>query len=153
MKPENAPFSTRMIWYLRRIISSLCGSTLPCQYISYSRQNILEHGYLIMDYIEDAEMLSETWVTFGQNQELRVNLFGDLSRIILSLSQLPLPRIGSWTIDERGILTLTNRPLVYQFQCLENEGIPTNITRTLTYSTADAYYLDLLACHDSRIRN
>jgi hypothetical protein len=86
-------------------------------------------------------------------QDLRVNLFRDLSRIILSLSQLPLPRIGSWTIDERGVLTLANRPLIHQFQSLENEGIPTNIARTLTYTTADAYYIDLLACHDNRIRN
>jgi hypothetical protein len=35
---------------------------------------------------------------------------------------------------------------------LENGQIPTNIPRNLTYSTADAYYLDLLSCHDSRIR-
>ncbi len=155
MRPENAPFSTRMIWHLRRAISSFLGSPIPCRYISYSRPNILEHGYLIMDYIEtsDAEMLSETWTNLCQSQDLRVNLFRDLSRIILSLSQLPLPRIGSWTIDERGVLTLTNRPLIHQFQSLENEGIPTNIARTLTYTTADAYYIDLLACHDNRIRN
>ena len=106
-----------------------------------------------MDYIEtsEAEMLSNTWTNLCQSQDLRVNLFRDLSRIILSLSQLPLPRIGAWTIDERGVLTLANRPLTHQFQSLENEGIPT-IARTLTYTTADAYYIDLLACHDSRIR-
>jgi hypothetical protein len=108
-----------------------------------------------MDYIEtaDVEMLSETWSSHYQSQDLRVNLFRDLSRIIPSLSQLPLPCIGSWTIDERGILTLANRPLIHQFQSLENEGIRINIPRTLTYTTADAYYLDLLACHDSRIRD
>ena len=115
----------------------------------------MEHGYLIMEYIEtsDAEMLSKTWNTLRQSQGLRVNLFRDLSRIILSLSQLPLPSIGSWTIDKRGVLKLANRPLIHQFQSLENEGIPTNIARNLTYATADAYYIDLLACHDSRIRN
>jgi hypothetical protein len=43
--------------------------------------------------------------------------------------------------------------LIHQFQSLENEGIPTNIARTFTYTTADAYYIDLLACHDNRIRN
>lgn len=155
MRPENAPFGTRMIWHLRRAISSFLGSPLPCRYISYSRPNILEHGYLIMDYIEtsDAEMLSETWTNLCQSQDLRANLFRDLSRIILSLSQLPLPRIGSWTIDERGVLTLANRPLIHQFQSPENEGIPTNIARNLTYTTTDAYYIDLLACHDNRIRN
>ncbi|KAH9212706.1 hypothetical protein DL95DRAFT_391203, partial [Leptodontidium sp. 2 PMI_412] len=141
MRPGNAPFVTRIVWHLRRAISSFLGSPL--------------HGYLIMDYIEssDAEILSETWTNLGQRQDLRDNLFRDLSRIILSLSQLPLPCIGSWTIDEQGVLTLSNRPLIHQFQSLENEGIATNIARTLTYTAADVYYSDLLACHDNRIRD
>jgi hypothetical protein len=107
---------------------------------------------MILEYIETGEMLSETW-TNRQSQELRSNLFRDISRIMLSLSQIPLPCIGSWTIDNRGILALTNRPLIHQFHSLENENIPTNIPRNLTNTTTDAYYLDLLACHDSRIRN
>jgi hypothetical protein len=37
-------------------------------------------------------------------------------------------------------------------QQLENFGIPTDIPRNLTYTTADSYLLDLLACHDNRIR-
>ncbi|KKK16554.1 hypothetical protein AOCH_004573 [Aspergillus ochraceoroseus] len=75
-----------------------------------------------------------------------------LSRIMLSLSRTPLPRIGSWTLDTNGILQLSNRPLTLRLHQLENAGIATNIGRSLTYSTADAYYLDLLSCHDSRIR-
>ena len=108
-----------------------------------------------MDYIEttDAELLSESWDELRHNRDLRSNFFKDLSRIMLTLSQLPLPRIGSWTIDERGVLMLTNRPLAHHFHSLENEGISTNIPRHLTYNTTDAYYTDLLACHDSRIRN
>lgn len=155
MRPENAPLGTRVVWHLRRAMQTLFRYTLPCRYVNYNRQNITEHGYLIMDYIEttDTEMLSETWTSHCQDQELRSNLFRDLSRIILSLTQLPLPRIGSWTIDDRGFLTLTNRPSIHQFHSLENEHIPTNIARTLTYTTTDTYYLDLLACHDSRIRN
>jgi hypothetical protein len=108
-----------------------------------------------MEYIEpsDAKMLSETWADQRLDPALRANLFKDLSRIILSLSQQPLPRIGSWTINKQGVLQLTNRPLIQQFHSLENEGIPTKIPRDLTYTTADAYYSDLLACHDSRIRH
>jgi len=108
-----------------------------------------------MDYIEktDAEMLSESWDEFHHDRALRTNFFKDLSHIMLALSQSPLPRIGSWTIDEQGVLMLINRPLAHHFHSLENEGIPTNIPRDLTYTTTDAYYTDLLACHDSRIRN
>lgn len=154
MKPESATLSTRIIWRIRRAISSLLGYDLPCQYINYNRQNFLGHGYLIMDYIEnaDAEMLADSWDELRHNCDLKNNLFRDLSRIILTLSQISLPRIGSWTLNERGVLTLTNRPLAHQFHALENEGIPTNIPRQRTYMTTDTYYMDLLACHDSRIR-
>ena len=107
-----------------------------------------------MDYVEgtDVKMLSETWDEFRHSKGQRNNLFRDLSRIMLSLSQSPLPRIGSWTLDSNGVLQLTNRPLTLRLQQFENEQIPTNIDRTLTYSATDSYYLDLLSCHDNRIR-
>lgn len=107
-----------------------------------------------MDYIGNSEvqMLSETWDEDRHEQVKRTNLFRGLSRMMLSLSQIPLPRIGSWTLDPNGSLRLSNRPLTLRLHQLENGGIPTNISRSLTYSAADSYYLDLLSCHDSRIR-
>lgn len=83
---------------------------------------------------------------------LRRNLCRSLSRITLSLSRNPLPRIGSWTLDSNGILPLSNRPLILLYHQLENGGISTNIDRGMTCLTADTYYLDVLSCHDSRIR-
>ncbi|KAI1973220.1 hypothetical protein LOZ53_005026 [Ophidiomyces ophidiicola] len=108
-----------------------------------------------MDYIEPAEarMLSDTWPDLRLNHTLRTNLFRGLSRIILSLSQIQLPKIGSWTINDQGFLTLTNRPLLHKFHALENEAIETLIPRDLTYATSDTFYSDILACHDSRIYN
>ncbi|OGE46481.1 hypothetical protein PENARI_c233G07215, partial [Penicillium arizonense] len=116
---------------------------------------MLESGYLVMDYIgdSDVQMLSETWDEHRHQRDKRMNLFKGLSRIMLSLSRVPLPRIGSWTLDSNGALRLSNRPLTLRLHQLENGGIPTNISRSLTYSAADGYYLDLLSCHDSRIRN
>ncbi|KJK61059.1 hypothetical protein P875_00042703 [Aspergillus parasiticus SU-1] len=107
----------------------------------------LGHGYLLMDYVGNSEvqMLSETWDEDHHHRDKRINLFRGLSRIMLSLSQIPLPRIGSWTLDPNGALRLSNRPLTLRLHQLENGGIPTNIGRTLTYPAADAYYLDLLA--------
>jgi hypothetical protein len=35
----------------------------------------------------------------------------------------------------------------------ENEGVPTSIPRKLVYGSADTFFSDLLACHDSRIRD
>jgi len=62
MRPENAPFSTRITWYFRRAVLSLIGSTLSCRYINYNRQSVVGHRYLIMDYIEttDTKVLSES---------------------------------------------------------------------------------------------
>lgn len=70
---------------------------------------------------------------------------------MLSLSQVPLPRIGSWTIDPTGVLQLSNRPLTLRLHQLENAAIPTTIGRNLTYPSTDSYYLDMLSCHDRRI--
>ncbi|TAQ85261.1 hypothetical protein B7494_g6423 [Chlorociboria aeruginascens] len=154
-QPGSSPLHTRLIWYLRRHISSLFGSTLPCRYISHRRPCLWEYGYLVMDYIEDtdAKMLAETWDESRHSQDHRTNLFRDLSRIMLSLSQVPLPRIGSWTLDADGVVQLANRPLTLPLHQAENELIPTNIERSSTYSATDGYYLDLLSCHDNRIRH
>jgi hypothetical protein len=147
--------TTRAIWYFKRYVSWLLGFPLPCPYISHRRQQVLEHGYLVMDYIDEPEvqMLSETWDKLPHHPDRTVNFYRDLSRIMLSLSQHPLPRIGSWTIDSTGVLQLSNRPLTLRLHQLENAGIPTNIGRDLTYPSTDSYYLDILSCHDSHIRH
>ncbi|KAJ5731992.1 hypothetical protein N7493_003473 [Penicillium malachiteum] len=135
------------------------GYPLPCPYVSHQRSILIESGYLIMDFIgqseseEPVEMLSETWDKHRDQQEKRENLFKGLSHIILSMSQTPLPRIGSWTLDSNGVLKLSNRPLTLRLHQLENAGIPTNINRSTTYTGTESYYLDFLSCHDSRIRN
>jgi len=98
-------------------------------------------------------MLSSSWEEGRHDQKRRKNLFRDLSRIMLSLSRTSLPHIGSLTINNEGITSLTNRPLTLELEQLENENIPTNISRSTTYSAVDMYLLDLLDCHDSRLQN
>lgn len=144
-----------MIWHLRRYILLFLGFPLPCLYISHQRQKILEHGYLLMDYIDEPEieMLSQTWNQTPHHSDKTATCYRDLSRIMLSLSQRPLPRIGSWTIDSNGVLHLSNRPLTLRVHQFENAGILTGMNRDLTYPSTDSYYLDMLSCHDSRIRH
>lgn len=114
-----------------------------------------ETGYLLVEYIDNprVEMLSETWRQDHHDKCKRINFYKELSRIILSLSQTPLPRIGSWTLDSDGVLQLSNRPLTLRLHQLGNGGILTNMDRNCTYSSTEGYYLDLLSCHDSRIRH
>ena len=110
--------------------------------------------YLLVDYVEEHEgvMLSETWEAKRHDKSRRTNLFRDLSRVMLALGRNPLPRIGSFKLDDQGILSLTNRPLTLNLVNAENEGVPTNIPRNETYNTIEPYMLDLLAHHDGLLR-
>lgn len=98
-------------------------------------------------------MLSESWGEGRHNVQLRRNLFKGLSSIMLSAARIPLARIGSFIVDEKGFLKLSNRPLTLEIQQLENEHIPVDIRRNFTYSTVDAYANDILAFHESRLRH
>lgn len=108
-----------------------------------------------MECIEKPQgtMLSNTWAEKQHDLKLRTNLFRGLSQIMLSISKTPLPRIGSFIINNEGYLTLNNRPLSMELHELENEKIPTGISRDYTYSTVESYVMDLLGVHDSRLRN
>lgn len=110
---------------------------------------------MLIECIEETHgtMLSKTWLDKHQESRLRANFFRDLSRILLSISRIPLPRIGSFMIDNNGYLFLTNRPLTLELQDLENQKIPTDVPRDCTYSTVDSYVVDLLGTHDNRLRH
>ncbi|EEP78674.1 predicted protein [Uncinocarpus reesii 1704] len=150
---EHASLLTQIQWYFRKAISWVMGSVSPSPYIRCKTSNPLKTGYIVVEYVDEGEMLSNSWETQRHDQHRRANLFRDLSRIILSLSQTPLPYIASLTIDDDCMLSPTNRPLSLVLQKLENESIPTGIPRKLTYNATDPYYLDLLACHDNIIRH
>ncbi|PTU19992.1 hypothetical protein P175DRAFT_0509952 [Aspergillus ochraceoroseus IBT 24754] len=120
---QQTPVFSRLQWYFRRVVST------------------------------DTVMLSESWDKLRHDQKRRTNLFRGLSQIILSLSQSPFDRIGSLTIDNQGTIKHTNRPLTLRLHHLENESVPTNMDRDLTYSTSDSYFMDMLSYHDSRLRH
>lgn len=40
-----------------------------------------------------------------------------------------------------------------ELQDLENENVPTHISRDYTYNTVESYVMDILGAHDSRLRN
>lgn len=84
---------------------------------------------MLIEYVEDGEMLSNTWNNKRTDQRLWSNLFCDLSKIMLSLSCIALPRIGSFSLENGGYLRLVNRPLTQELQSLENERIPVNMSR------------------------
>ncbi|KAE8356518.1 hypothetical protein BDV28DRAFT_154542 [Aspergillus coremiiformis] len=151
---EHTPIFSRLKWYFHRVVLSIFRYPHRPPYLSRNCPFNLTTGYLIMDHIgsTDTVMLSESWDTLRHDQKRRTNLFRGLSRIILSLAQSPFDRIGSLTINNQGIIQHTNRPLTLRLHHLENESVPTNMDRDLTYSTSDSYFMDLLSYHDSRLR-
>ncbi|PGH11572.1 hypothetical protein AJ79_04830 [Helicocarpus griseus UAMH5409] len=122
--------------------------------VRVQRYPALGHGYMILQYVEEANacILSKTWNDLRHDNIRRTNLFRDMSRIILALASHPFPHIGSLRMDSQGFIHLKNRPLTLRLQHLENEGIPTDISKDQIYFTSDAYVLDLLACYDSKLR-
>ncbi|KAL4782570.1 hypothetical protein BJX76DRAFT_288518 [Aspergillus varians] len=153
---DQLPIFNKYIQKLRRWCVSLLGLEVPSNYVPHNQANRgIGAGYILIENIEKSHgmMLSNSWAENHLNAELRANLFRSLSRILLSISQIPLPRIGSFIIDKNGYLLLGNRPLSMEIQMLENEGIPIDIARDVTYSTVESYTADLLHIHDSRLQS
>lgn len=59
---------------------------------------------MLLEHIEESKgkMLSTEWFTKNDDATLRRNFFRDLSRIMLSVSRVPVPVIGSFIIDNDG---------------------------------------------------
>nr|KAK5449224.1 hypothetical protein LTR18_002313 [Exophiala xenobiotica] len=148
---ENTSFLCRLRRWLSNRLRTFARYPLPSPFVPDNRMSALRTGYLLLQYIEDGQMLSETFDSQIRDPTRQHNLFRDLSRIMVSLAKIPQPRIGSFTIDNTGFISLSNRPLTLRLQALENEGISTNIHRLRTYECTDSYALDLLAYHDSRL--
>ncbi|GKZ36754.1 hypothetical protein AbraIFM66950_007951 [Aspergillus brasiliensis] len=152
----NLPFLHRWIHTIRCRVLSWLGCPTPSKYVPHlaKGEQAIHSSYLLLEYIPPSRgsMLSNTWTEKQHDVKLRINFSHSISRILLSISQVPVPRIGSFVIDHRGYLVLTNRPLSSEIQQLENEHIPTGIHRDYTYSTVDSYVSDVLTFHDNRFR-
>lgn len=150
-------FFTRLWQSLRCLFRSLIRLPLPSQLVQHPATLSNQLGpYLLIDFVEEADgrMLSEDWdEKYEYNKELRMNLFRNLAKILLTLSGKPLPKIGAFTIDDGGILCLQNRPLVAESTMLENEETLLGIPRDRVYHTVDSYVNDLLFIHDNHLRH
>ena len=154
---ENAPWYSRCLSRIQKILQLLCRRPVSSPYIRRDlRADIaLGIGYLLMDFIEEEQgrMLSTTWDALSGDPERRRNFYQDLAQIYLSLARVPLPHIGSLTIDDQGVVNLANRPLSMIIPEAENDSCPPVVGRSYLYSTVESYVLDLFNYHDNRIRH
>ncbi|PLN86910.1 kinase-like domain-containing protein [Aspergillus taichungensis] len=148
---SSVSFLSRLQWRITRTVRSWLGFPITCPYVGLRRSNPLTTGYMITSFVDNGQMLSDSWAThLLEDKTRRQTLFRDLANIMISLNRTRLPHIGSLTLSNNGMIGLTNRPLTLRLQTFENEGIPT-IPRDSTYQNVEPYILDLLQCHDNRI--
>ncbi|KAK2756955.1 hypothetical protein FQN54_004923 [Arachnomyces sp. PD_36] len=157
-EPRSVSLWQRVKVYIWRIFRQLYERPTFCEYIPKERTTFLKHGYMLIDWVgndsggdDTVQMLSNTFAK-PHTEEQTENLYRGLSKIMISLAKIPQPRIGSWTVDNDGRISLSNRPMFCHLNMLENWGIPTGIPRDTTYTSADSLYLDLLDGHDNRLR-
>jgi len=94
--------------------------------------------------VEEGQMLSSSWEQHCHDENRRSNLYHSLAKIMLDLAKVPLPRIGSWRMDDRGVISLTNRPLSDLTVTWNKHQIPTGIRRVgacLEFTIGDPVYL------------
>ncbi|OJD09884.1 hypothetical protein AJ78_08879 [Emergomyces pasteurianus Ep9510] len=151
--PGSVSLWQRIKSYVWRFFCCIYRSPGFCEYIPQLRTTFLTHGYVLIDWIEsdDTQQLSNTF-TMPHTDAQAQNLYQSMSRIMISLAKVPQPRIGSWTIDNHGRISLSNRPMFCHLHQLENWDIPTGIARNMTYTSTDSFYLDLLTSHDNRLQ-
>ncbi|CRJ98974.1 hypothetical protein BN1708_009522 [Verticillium longisporum] len=140
----------RALWRRMRMVLRL---PVLSQYVPVLSDYALQTGYIVLDYIEPkvGKMLSTTWEMHRNDAERRQTLFRGLSRLMLTVARLPLPRIGSWHFHDDGTITLSNRPLTCNLVILENNGAPRIIQPGDTYTCVEPYIWDLLTLHDGRL--
>ena len=146
------PLFPRIIRCFWRFIHGIFRLPLLSQYIqSYPSHNFTS-AYRLLEYLgpDTGRLLSDTFDAQRGNLEQRQQLFRGMSRIMLSLANIPQPRIGSFFFDDSGIVTLTNRPLCCSTMILEDDTGARSMQRGDTYTCTDAYVSDMHALHDQR---
>ena len=148
------PLVIRLLESFRHRALKWLGRPTPCRYVRH-KTSVLNTGYLLLEDVkkDGTAMLSNTWQSYRHEPFKRNNLFRDLARIMLAVGSVPMPQIGSLTIDKRGYLQLNNRPLTMTLLMLENEGLNTGIERSNVFSSAIDYGSDLVAFHDRCLRD
>ena len=106
---------------------------------------------MLLEYIipNTGQILSSTWEKHRNNPLQRQKLFQDMAHLILSLGNIPQPRIGSFQFNLDGTISLTNRLLPCSVIILENDGALRTIQRNETYTCTEPFVADMLTLHEN----
>ena len=124
-------------------------------YTAYPISQRLSTAYMILEYLspDTGQMLSNSWKKHRNDPFCRQNLFRDMACLMLSLANIPQPRIGSFQFHTNRTITLTNRPLHRSVVILENDGALRTIPRNKTYTYTKPFVADMLTLYKNRFLN
>ncbi|EQL02551.1 Aminoglycoside phosphotransferase [Ophiocordyceps sinensis CO18] len=113
----------------------------------------LPTAYMVMEYVgsEVGQTLSDTWDQQREDPAHLETLCRSMARIMLAVSRVPQPRIGSFRFNDDGTITLANRPLVCSTMILESEGTPRTMRTDETYGCTEPFVADMIRLHDNRL--
>ncbi|KAH9211699.1 hypothetical protein DL95DRAFT_426991 [Leptodontidium sp. 2 PMI_412] len=146
---EQRPFYIRLWRMFQRRLRNLLRCHTLSPYSAHLTSQRLSATYIILEYISPntGQMLSSTWEKHRKDLFYRQNLFQGMARLILSLANIPQPRIGLFQFHTNGTITLTNRPLPYSIVILENKSALRTIQRNETYTYTKPFVTDMLTLH------
>jgi hypothetical protein len=88
-------------------IRSWFGFPKTCPYTGCKDNSVLKTGYMTTSPARNGQILSNTWADHLLSDKIRrQTLFGDIAKIMLSLNRVKLPRIGSLTLEDNGLIAL-----------------------------------------------
>ncbi|TRX91444.1 hypothetical protein FHL15_007668 [Xylaria flabelliformis] len=116
--------------------------------------------FIIMDYVDHemtmSEALKDPALEPDERHELDPNisaeklefLYRQMANIVLQLSTVTFPRIGSLVEDEDGQFSVSGRPLIQNMNNLiEFTDMPPTLLPSQTYSTSDEWYSAMADMH------
>ncbi|XP_044716975.1 phosphotransferase enzyme family domain-containing protein [Hirsutella rhossiliensis] len=86
------------------------------------------------------------------NEQTLMFLYRQMANIILRLSTLSFPRIGSLVQDKRGLISVSGRPLIQNMSSLvEFAGVPPTLLPSQQYLTSTQWYSAMADMHLSQV--
>jgi hypothetical protein len=116
----------------------------------------IKHERTLSDALNDPTHESKRTQILDPNisEQKLEHLYGQMANILLQLSTLTFPRIGSLTQDADGQFSVSGRPLIMNMNSLiEFSTVPTSVlpTQPHNYSTTNGWYSALADMHLAQI--
>jgi hypothetical protein len=147
---QQNPFFTRLWRMFQRHLRNFFRCYTLSPYTVHSTSQRISTTYIILEYIgpNTGQMLFSSWEKQRNDLFCRQNLFQGMARSMLSLANIPQPRISSLKFYTDRTISLTDRPLLCSV-ILGNGGALRTIEKNETYTYTKPFVADILTLHEN----